>query len=232
MGDSIATALDTDDFTAILARITPRLIPDPPGPTPEEQAAAHAAAWEHRATLLGIPKRLHAASLTTSTPTPAITRVGLFVTTEAPHGRCLVLCGPTGVGKSYAAAAALRRWHPPGSTFFYWPELCASLLHPYSHATALAAAFAPGLVVFDDLGAEYLKEGGILGAHIDSIIWRRHANILPTIITTNLTPEQLQQRFSDRIIDRLRHEWASIHTITHDSLRRAPAPPNASTGSL
>lgn len=146
----IDTSVNSNELTAILARITLKLHPDPLPPTPKERAIAAATAWKHHATLLGIPARLQSASFITSTQTQAITRTRLFVTTEALHGRCLILCGSTGVGKSYAAAAALRRFHPPLSTFFYWPELCANLLHPSSHAAALAATTAPGLVVLDD----------------------------------------------------------------------------------
>jgi len=219
MPELITSSLDSSDFTAILARIALKLHPDLPPPTQEEQAASRTAAWARYATILGIPTRLHNASLSTSTPTLAIIRTSIFIATEAPRGRCLVLCGSTGTGKSWAAAAALRRFHPPLSTFFYWPELCAKLLQSSDRAAALAAATAPGLIVFDDLGAEYYKENGFLAAQVDSILWRRHANIFPTIITTNLSPEELRERFSDRIIDRLLPEWTSIYELTHESLR-------------
>lgn len=219
MQDSPSTHLGETDFATVLARINTRLIPDPPPPTEQERAAAKAAAWTRRATLLGIPPRLQPASLESSAPTPALQRTRQFLATEAPQGRCLLLCGPTGVGKSYAAAAALRTWPQPGGQFLYWPDLCTRLLHHDSYQDAIATATAAALVVFDDFGAEYLKDGGLLAAHLDSIIWRRHAYFLPTILTTNLTPDQLHQRFSDRILDRLSHEWASIYVITHDSLR-------------
>jgi len=215
----ILTPIDDTDFTSVLARINTHLIPDPPPPTQEEQAARKTAAWTRRATLLGVPPRLQPASFATSTPTPALHRTREFLATEAPQGRCLLLCGPTGVGKSYAAAAALRDWRQPGGQFLYWPDLCAKLLHHDSYQGAIAAATATALVVFDDFGAEYLKDGGLLAAHLDSIVWCRHAYFMPTIITSNLTPEQFHQRFSDRILDRLTQEWTSIYVMTHHSLR-------------
>jgi DNA replication protein DnaC len=119
----------------------------------------------------------------------------------------------------------------PHSAFLYWPELCARLIDRDTRQGALSIATAPGLVVFDDFGAEYLKDGGLLAATIDSLVWRRHADILPTLITTNLTPDQLRERLSDRIIDRLRDDWASIHVIAHDSLRAHSPNPFSATPS-
>lgn len=211
------------ELRAILERMQMKVCADPAPPSAEEVAAAKAAAWEERAARLGIPPRLREASFKTALPTCALESARRFLATEAPQGRCLILFGPTGVGKSYAAAAALRardRWDRPGGQFLYWPDLCARLLCPESRQEAMKAATAPELVVLDDLGAEYLKDGGLLAACLDSIVWRRHAYFSPTIVTTNLAPEHLRMRVSDRIADRLSGEWASSYNINHGSLRR------------
>src|SRR5689334_14894665 len=62
---------------------------------------------------INIPTRLQQASSELGNSTPALQRTQQYLTTEAPHGHCLILAGPTGAGKSYAAAAALRAWKRP-----------------------------------------------------------------------------------------------------------------------
>jgi hypothetical protein len=135
------------------------------------------------------------------------------------------LAGPTGVGKSFAAVATLRKVSnaetPVDSRrFFYFPELCGRLLDPGRRQNALTRAKTTEFVVFDDFGVEYVKEGGLVDAFLDEIIWTRESMILPTIITTNLDVEALKARLPERLIDRLRGEWGSVFECPGESLRR------------
>ena len=84
---------------------------------------------------------------------------------------------------------------------------------------ARALLVTPGLLVLDDLGTEYAKVGGFLDATLDEIVWYREANLLPTLITTNLTPDGMRDRLSDRIVDRLRGSWARIVACGGESRR-------------
>ena len=84
---------------------------------------------------------------------------------------------------------------------------------------ALDRAKRTELAVFDDFGAEYLKDGGLVEAFIDEIIWTREGEILATIISTNLTADQLRERLSDRIVDRLRGSWGRVVSVPGESLR-------------
>ena len=83
---------------------------------------------------------------------------------------------------------------------------------------ALEQAKGTWLVVFDDIGVEYVKEGGLVEAFFDEIVWHREGNEQPTIFTTNLTAEQLKERLSDRILDRLRG-WGTVCAVGGPSLR-------------
>ena len=64
-------------------------------------------AWRSWARQIGVPRRLLEASLR-GERTAALARVEDYVRADFDAGRCLLLAGPTGVGKSYAAVAALR----------------------------------------------------------------------------------------------------------------------------
>jgi len=55
---------------------------------------------------------------------------------------------------------------------------------------------------------------------VDEIIWAREGNARATIITTNLMPDDLRARCSDRIVDRLRGEWGSLYVVPGASRRR------------
>lgn len=149
----------------------------------------------------------------------ALTRARVYFESELDEGRCLVLSGPTGVGKSYAAAAVLGL---AGGHFAFWPQSCGRLLRPDLRDAELARLKTHHLLVIDDLGMEYAKEGGFLEALTDEVIWHREGNYGPTIITTNLTPDDMRSRWSSRIVDRLRSSWATVFAVTGESLRRQP----------
>jgi len=72
-----------------------------------------------------------------------------------------------------------------------------------------------------DLGVEYLKPGGLLEVMLDEIVWRRENLALATIFTTNLSPEELRDRLSDRIISRLRG-WGKTMRVNGPDLRESP----------
>lgn len=58
------------------------------------------------------------------------------------------------------------------------------------------------LLVLDDLGAENAEKWML--TKIDAIIAERYNRCLPVIVTTNLSTEQLQRIYAERVVDRLR----------------------------
>lgn len=75
-----------------------------------------------------------------------------------------------------------------------------------------------GLLVIDDLGREYFTDKGFGIAEWDAFFDIRYCDMLPTIATTNMTPEEFVQKYNRRIYDRLK-ECAEWLTITGGSLR-------------
>lgn len=73
------------------------------------------------------------------------------------------------------------------------------------------------LLVLDDLGAENTDQGWIR-CKIDSIVTERYNKMLPTIVTTNLSAEDLLGTYSGRVYDRLR-STSDVITFTGESLR-------------
>lgn len=57
-------------------------------------------------------------------------------------------------------------------------------------------------LILDDFGAEY-PAGWVLNK-VDAIITSRYNDMLPTIITTNMLPSEISERYVQRVFDRLR----------------------------
>lgn len=73
------------------------------------------------------------------------------------------------------------------------------------------------LLIIDDLGAEYPSDWII--NKVDFIITHRHNYLKPTIITSNLVPKQIKEKYFLRIYDRLL-STSEVFVTTGDSLRK------------
>ena len=196
------------------------------------------ALWIDKLGEIGIPLIYRGATL--EGDRAGVVRVREFMET---WGRCLLFLGDPGVGKTYASVAALRAdffyrirvIEPDGGRssrttpklkgcgeefyrFVYVPKLINQYFDPTRRPEALKALGIPFLVL-DDLGVEYLKDGGMAESFLDELFYEREANRLTTVITSNLNAKQLAERYSPRILDRLRGGWGSAFTIGGPSLR-------------
>lgn len=137
----------------------------------------------------------------------------------------LAILGATGRGKTYQAFGALARVAASGAPPVAWvaetaPDLYARL-RPSSgldtEAEFARVAGAP-LLLLDDLGAakgtEWTEEVTF------RLINRRYAHCLPTVITSNLPPEQLRPILGDRVSSRLR-QMCTIVRLRGDDRREA-----------
>ena len=136
------------------------------------------------------------------------------------RGESLTLLGGSGGGKSFAATAVLRAAAGSGSRkFIYFPSLIGALLDRDQRKAALAEAKETRLVVFDEMGGGYVKQGGLVAPLFEEIIFWRHGESRPTLFTSNLTDEEFKANFSDRIIDRIK-EWGPVFRVTDPSFRQ------------
>lgn len=110
--------------------------------------------------------------------------------------RVLILRGPVGSGKTWAACCALGR--ADGAL------LRASRIAPGDDWSALRRRVErAGLVVVDDLGCEHSSEWS--RAEVESLLCQRYDDGKRTIATTNLDAAGLAARYGARLADR----WAS-----------------------
>jgi len=120
---------------------------------------------------------------------------------------CISLVGPAGTGKTWIAAAVMRRWIEQGRGARFvsapdWMARCQASIQIGEAETEYASvAGAGGLLVLDDLAAQAVPEWQQSLAV--RLVDRRWRDQLPTMITTNDTGTELRARYGQRLMDRL-----------------------------
>lgn len=114
----------------------------------------------------------------------------------------LFLLGPVGVGKSHLAVSVMRAVRE--GLFVRQAQLLRQLRRHYHDSAVenpIADAQEAGLLVLDELGVS--SGGRDELPMLDEILACRYEQKRPTIITSNLTWEQISTALGDRLADRL-----------------------------
>ena len=199
------------------------------------RAAEQFKMWTAAAQQIRIPRRFVAATLqnvdpadfapgTDITPIQAtVERVRRYLSDEYPKGHALALCGLHGLGKSYAAAAALRVLFEHesyrGPMFWNATTLRTALMNLEKRGAIIADLLDGPMLVLDDLGLEYSREGDYWEGVLDTIFVEREGNLLLLLVTTNLNPEKLEQKLGPRAWDRLMGSWGAVFEVVGKSVR-------------
>jgi len=135
-----------------------------------------------------------------------------------------ILIGGTGVGKTMASLVALGE---VGGVFVRSPDL-GPAIEPWKadleRGVQSFDAGEPSLVVLDDLGVERREDTRWVTSFdelIDARQGRRFGKQLRTLITSNLTPEDIAERYSERARDRIRAS-RFVKTLASKSMRGEP----------
>ena len=138
--------------------------------------------------------------------------IGAYAATVAisegqPMPFFLIFQGGPGLGKTHLAVAAVRHSIEQGESarFAYVPDILAELRSLMNNETVRPDAWlelyaSVGLLALDDFGVENAGSGWVR-EQLDTLINRRHARGLRTIVTTNLRVNEIPRRIYDRLFD-------------------------------
>ena len=124
----------------------------------------------------------------------------------------IYIYGSCGTGKTHICYAIVKKIEDEMFKIKLWslPELLRFLKRDFDEANKQKdfdnTNFAEvinfkGILVIDDIGAE--KKSEWVEETLYTIINKRYEDVLPTIFTSNYSPEQLIERLGDRIVSRI-----------------------------
>jgi DNA replication protein DnaC len=133
-------------------------------------------------------------------------------------GICFV--GSTGTGKTHLACAVLAKAIDRSipSLFVTVPSLLERIRQAYRDdvdSDLLPRAQNAAFLVLDDLGAE--KPTGWVQEKLFALVNHRYSMELPTVVTTNLMPDELSERIGQRTVSRLAEScrWVRLNGEDH-----------------
>jgi DNA replication protein DnaC len=175
----------------------------------------------------GLGKRFAARRFETFNVTPATKQAYeacvSFCDTFTEDSKGIRLVGSYGCGKTHLTASIIHRLAEQGigGVFVVVPELLRAIRKGYNSPDEGADKLvsltedAP-LLVLDDLGAE--KPSDWVREQLYVIINRRYENMLPTVVTTNFSTQELVDRIGQRTVSRL-IEMTTPYKITAKDYR-------------
>lgn len=136
----------------------------------------------------------------------------------------VLLLGTVGVGKTHTACALAREAWNAGSRIWFTPIVeLLDLLRPTGDSDALQRATNVDVLILDDLGGE--RPTDWTGERLYAIVNRRWLEQRPTIVTSNLAPDELEKAVGPRVFSRLYHDALRLTIGGHDRRRGAAQEP-------
>ena len=174
----------------------------------------------------GVPKRYLGYSLDTFVGYEAMKKTCRDL--AAAPGLGLLLYGRTGCGKTHLGVAVLREIVRTGGkgAWVTAPEMLLSIRRAFrdesgkSEDELIAEWATKPFLVLDDLGAEKDSEHALATLYL--IIDRRNREEMPTVVTTNYTPEEIEEKLGGRIASRL-SDMKNISLMRLDDYRKRRA---------
>ncbi len=132
----------------------------------------------------------------------------------------VLLLGNVGAGKTHAAVALAREAHDQHLGVLFRPALALlESLKPGGDERAMDRATSCDLLILDDLGTQ--RQTDFSADRISLVLVTRYDNCLPTVVTSNLAPSDLERQVGERLWSRLFEESLRVKTAGADRRRVA-----------
>jgi len=125
-----------------------------------------------------------------------------------PHSDSILMQGATGLGKTHLSLAIANEVIGKGYGVIYGSiqNLTSQMEkekfgRAYQPEDTMESLLNCDLLILDDLGTEFLTS--FVGSAIHTIVNTRLLREKPTIISTNLSPGELEERYGERIVSRM-----------------------------
>lgn len=142
---------------------------------------------------------------------------------EQEHGNILMY-GDTGLGKTFLSNCIAKEFLDQGRSVLYlsanelFEEILGNYIISHDKSTALESIyeyiFTSELLIIDDLGTEVLRS--FVVSQLFEIINKRAISKHSTIITTNLDPHSIEDRYTSRIASRLYENYVPYYFYGDD----------------
>lgn len=148
-----------------------------------------------------------------------------FIQTFGTDYRNLFFYGTVGTGKSFLSSCVARELIERGRLVIYFSaaglfDHLSNIAFDYKSKEELYSFYEDiyncDLVIIDDLGTELTN--AFVSSQLFSLLNERHLRKKSTLISTNLSLEELRDRYSDRIFSRITSNY-EVYKITGPDIR-------------
>ena len=141
---------------------------------------------------------------------------------DAKASQSILLMGGTGLGKTHLSSALARRVIEKGNDVFYtgaidlFSQFETQRFKSYSNEPNefIERYFECDLLIIDDLGTEMINQFSV--STLYNLLNDRLSRRKPTIISTNLSTDDIQKKYTDRITSRMLGEYQVLFFVGTD----------------
>lgn len=141
---------------------------------------------------------------------------------DAKSSQSILLMGGTGLGKTHLSSALARRVIEKGNDVFYtgaidlFSQFETQRFKSYSNEPNefIERYFECDLLIIDDLGTEMINQFSV--STLYNLLNDRLSRRKPTIISTNLSTDDIQKKYTDRITSRMLGEYQVLFFVGTD----------------